>query len=421
MQDRRYTLPNMPGWTFTVDRYGNADAIWNGSAGFFYKDYMTADDIVEKARDLMQGSNLKGNDAAIDAIVQNLRLIDWKKTIAKPLPELVAFLINPPPTTDAPEMIPTELANIQKLAAAMFNAPIATHLSEILSALAVALSTTAAYKALNPDSQSPEEFAVKFLTFYGLQNNPQAVEFIVSKFNAGVNKGLIALDAVTALDSYSGTDPSILAAQAIQNNKAPSVIAEADSSTMNFTRPKIVLNLINEDQYDVAFSNGLRGDALEPLKGVYFQSFVFSLNNIEITLTPDISFQENSTNDTVTTYQQAVNAINKALDSHRAAAVNNKNPFIQGIRAALDTVRADVGERFEANVSPKAGVGLREGRSIVLSVDPTKGVPANFALGANILMGDISGLRLNKSVGGVDNSNRYEHVSAIQATQTKGN
>ena len=124
-----------------------------------------------------------------------------------------------------------ERTNILKLVVAMFNAPPgASYLNEIvslyqangnnLSALAQSLSNTGAYNVLNPKSQIATEFAANFLTPYGLQNNAVAVDFIVSKFNAGVNKGQISLDAATAINNYTGTDAGILAAQAIQNNKA---------------------------------------------------------------------------------------------------------------------------------------------------------------------------------------------------------
>ena len=126
--------------------------------------------------------------------------------------------------------LPAERTNILKLLVAMFNAPPgATYLNEIvslyqangnnLSALAQSLSNTGAYNVLNPKSHIATEFAANFLTPYGLQNNTVAIDFIVSKFNAGVNKGQISLDAATAINNYTGTDAGILAAQAIQNNK----------------------------------------------------------------------------------------------------------------------------------------------------------------------------------------------------------
>ena len=123
-----------------------------------------------------------------------------------------------------------ERTNILKLVVAMFNAPAGSvYLSEItsvfeangrnLSALAQTLSNTGAFKALNPNFQSPQEFAAKFLTPYGLQNNATAVDFIVSKVNAGINKGQIGFEAASAIDAYTGTDAAIIAAKAIQNNK----------------------------------------------------------------------------------------------------------------------------------------------------------------------------------------------------------
>lgn len=143
-----------------------------------------------------------------------------------------------------------ERTNILKLVVAMFNAPAGSvYLGEItsvfeangrnLSALAQTLSNTGAFKALNPNFQSPQEFAAKFLTPYGLQGNATAVDFIVSKFNAGVNKGQIDLDAATALNNYTGTDAGILAAQAIQNNKAS--VAEYYSVTKAIPQTDLAL------------------------------------------------------------------------------------------------------------------------------------------------------------------------------------
>ena len=146
----------------------------------------------------------------------------------------------------------TERTNILKLVVAMFNAPAgATYLEEIvstyeaggksLSALAVALSNTGAYKALNPNFQSPQDFAAKFLTPYGLQGNDIARDFIIGKFNANPNpnKGLIALEAATAINNYTGTDVGILAAQSIQNNKAS--VAEFFSVTRAIPQTDLAL------------------------------------------------------------------------------------------------------------------------------------------------------------------------------------
>lgn len=118
--------------------------------------------------------------------------------------------------------------DITKLVVAMFNAaPGATYLSELVSfyeasgnslpALASALANTTAFKAINPSFQLASEFATSFLTPLGLQGNQEAIDFITAKFNAGVNKGQIILEAGTALNN--STAPAFADAKAILNNK----------------------------------------------------------------------------------------------------------------------------------------------------------------------------------------------------------
>ncbi len=133
-----------------------------------------------------------------------------------------------------------ERSNITKLVVAMFNAaPGATYLAELtvafeangrsLTNLARDLSNTAAYKALNPAFQTAAEFAAALLTPLGLQANTTAVDFVVSRFNAGNgnNKGQIAFDVANALTLTTATE--FAAAKAILNNKT--TVAEYYSVT----------------------------------------------------------------------------------------------------------------------------------------------------------------------------------------------
>lgn len=132
----------------------------------------------------------------------------------------------------------TERTNLIKLAVGMFNAaPGATYLAELtviyeangrsLSTVANILSETPAYKALNPVFQTAAEFATAFLTPLGLQANAVAVDFVTAKFNAGVSKGAIAVQALTALDGT--TDAAFADAKAILTNKT--TVAEYYSVT----------------------------------------------------------------------------------------------------------------------------------------------------------------------------------------------
>ena len=121
-----------------------------------------------------------------------------------------------------------ERTNIIKLTVSMFNAaPGATYLAELsafyegggrsLLTLAKSMSNTAIYLGLNPGSQSVSTFATAFLTPLGLQANTEAIEFVTSRYNGGMNKGQIAYEAAVALND--STAPAFADAKAILNNK----------------------------------------------------------------------------------------------------------------------------------------------------------------------------------------------------------
>lgn len=124
-----------------------------------------------------------------------------------------------------------ERDQIIKLVVGMFNAaPGSTYLNLIVSiyeanghnlpALAQTLAGTTAFQQIHPNFETAGEFATSFLTQFGLQGNQTAIDFITSRFNAGVSKGVIIQQAISVLD---GIDPSvggtIGAAAAILDNK----------------------------------------------------------------------------------------------------------------------------------------------------------------------------------------------------------
>jgi len=132
-----------------------------------------------------------------------------------------------------------ERTNLLKLTVAMFNAtPGATYLAELgnnyeangrsLARLASDLSGTAAYKSINPDSQTALTFAAAFLTPLGLQDNAEALAFVTSRYAAGATKGTIAYEAAVALDA--STAPAFAAAKAILVNKT--TVSEAYANTL---------------------------------------------------------------------------------------------------------------------------------------------------------------------------------------------
>ena len=108
MNITRYTLPGMPNWTF---EFGSGDkVISNKGMGFVFKDDMAADVIIENIKRIERYKTFTPDEAAIDAIAQASRNIDWKATQLKPIPDLVAMLINEPPVVpDAQKMIPPEV------------------------------------------------------------------------------------------------------------------------------------------------------------------------------------------------------------------------------------------------------------------------------------------------------------------------
>ena len=176
----------------------------------------------------------------------------------------------------------------------------------------------------------------------------------------------------------------------------------------NLTGTNIKLNLLNEAQYDAAYLQGARGDALLPLAGVYVSNFRFSLNGQEVNLTTELGKQESATNDSAKTYGQEVAAINAALTTYKARPENISN-------LALQTVKAELGNKFLADVSTLANVGRREGTSIVLSVDPTTGA---LDSGFNVLTANVGGFQLDMTDSSIfPNTNRYERVitDAVQS------
>lgn len=85
--------------------------------------------------------------------------------------------------------------------------------------LAKVLQTKAEFLNVFPASQSNTQFQEAFLSYFSLQSNQEAKNFILQKLNAGVGRGEVILEAVRALDSYTGQDTSIKSAQTFLTNK----------------------------------------------------------------------------------------------------------------------------------------------------------------------------------------------------------
>ena len=96
MSDRRYPLPGMPDWIFHIDKWQSARLLNKAGIGFEISDDMTAEAITERIENILRNRLGATDEAAINAVVQASRNIDWQRTIAKPVPELIAVLVNEP-------------------------------------------------------------------------------------------------------------------------------------------------------------------------------------------------------------------------------------------------------------------------------------------------------------------------------------
>jgi len=171
-----------------------------------------------------------------------------------------------------------ERTNLITLVVGMFNAsPGATYLSELTVAfeangrsyqnLALDLANTDAFKSVHPVFQTAEEFAASFLTPLGLQANAEALDFVISKFNAGVSKGQIIFDALVAL--LATTAPEFADAKAILLNKV--AVAEYHSVTQQIAETDLadlqaVLDGVTADPATVEAAK----DAIDGLTGETF-------------------------------------------------------------------------------------------------------------------------------------------------------
>ena len=101
MSERKYTLPGMPDWILQIDKQQNTTLLNKANVGFYINADMTAEAVTERIENILRNRLGVSDEAAIEAIVQASRNIDWHKTIAKPLPELVAVLVNEPQASAA--------------------------------------------------------------------------------------------------------------------------------------------------------------------------------------------------------------------------------------------------------------------------------------------------------------------------------
>lgn len=214
----------------------------------YVADALLASDIPASARDwsinwiVTQVQGTKTKAQIVSEAVQAIRATaspnyaSSRKELSADVTAALEHINNPSPS---PSLSNAERTNIIKLVVGLFNAaPGATFLADLMVAyeangydmrqLAINLSNTPAYKAMNPDSQTVSEFCTALLTPLGLQNNQTAVGLVTAELNAGFSKGEIAYRALALLDAR--TDSAFADAKAILNNKT--TVAEYYSVTL---------------------------------------------------------------------------------------------------------------------------------------------------------------------------------------------
>lgn len=292
-----------------------------------------------------------------------------------------------------------ERSNIIKLTVAMFNAaPGASNLADMathfdanghsLSGLAVALANTATYKALNPTTQTASEFAAAFLTPLGLQANTEALDFITTKFNAGVNKGQIAYEAALAL--HNSTSATFAAAKAILDNK--STVAEYYSVTKAIAQTSIgtlqsVISTVTSDTASVTSANA----AIDSTGGGG-GTFALAVNAPVITeimvggaITKAMTFT--LTLGTTPTEALTVNYATQTSGSAAAgadfAAATGSVTFVAGQTVANVSVLVNADDAAEADETVAV---LFSGAGLVSSVTGTGTILANDTTGLTVVL-----------------------------------
>lgn len=92
--------------------------------------------------------------------------------------------------------------------------------SDVIRALAnQVLAPSSQFQSVYPPNQTNAQFASTLLGFFNLSNEPEALNYINLKLNAGQNRVNIIVDAIKDLANYSGTQQIINNAKAILQNR----------------------------------------------------------------------------------------------------------------------------------------------------------------------------------------------------------
>ncbi|MES2627242.1 MAG: Ig-like domain-containing protein, partial [Pseudomonadota bacterium] len=210
----------------------------------------------------LSGENLTELQAVLLPVTKDISTVIYAESLFDPRINVV--------------ITPQEISDLIRLVVGMFNAsPGALYLTSLtiayeesgrsIAQLARVLSDNILFTALSPGVQTAGEFAIGFLTPLGLQANTVALDFVVSRFNAGMSKGEIIYEALQALQQTTASD--FQDAQAILNNKTTvayyhSVITELSSTSIVALQG--ILLPVTKDAATVAYAVNLFDPKLIP-------------------------------------------------------------------------------------------------------------------------------------------------------------
>ena len=95
MSDKKYTLPDMPDWSFQPPILGH-----KGGAGFPITADTSAQEIAEAVKRILRGTTWTPDEAAYEVVAQAAMKINWQAML-NPYAPLVAPLLNAAPAQKA--------------------------------------------------------------------------------------------------------------------------------------------------------------------------------------------------------------------------------------------------------------------------------------------------------------------------------
>ena len=99
MSDRKYNLPGLDDWIFSVSDYG--PMLWHrGGAGVSVTGVMQPEQIAEQVKNILRQTSWTPDEAVIEAAAQAVLNIDWH-ALLDPNPVFTAPLLNAVPATPA--------------------------------------------------------------------------------------------------------------------------------------------------------------------------------------------------------------------------------------------------------------------------------------------------------------------------------